>query len=147
MAVKNHSPQEVKKILAKANLFNNDVYCTLFFKKNRKCVRLILRILMKKPDLEVVSMRTQEPKSNPGRRSLRMDIVARDADNRLYNIEVQSDSRGASVRRARFHADLMDADSLPRGANYEELPETYVIFITKDDMFGEGKGIYYLDLF
>ena len=36
----------------------------------------------------------------------------------------------------------MDANALPESADYEKLPESYVIFITEMDVLGKGKPLY-----
>ena len=41
--------------------------------------------------------------------------------------------------------DLMDMNTLNPGQDFEELPESYVIFITRDDILGYGLPIYHID--
>ena len=36
----------------------------------------------------------------------------------------------------------MDANALPEGADYTNLPESYVIFITETDVLGKGRPLY-----
>nr|WP_288974758.1 hypothetical protein [uncultured Blautia sp.] len=38
-----------------------------------------------------------------------------------------------------------DANSLIPGSDYNDLPETYVIFITENDIIGGNERIYYVD--
>lgn len=52
---------------------------------------------------------------------------------------------GASPKRARYHSGLLDMNTLNPGQDYEELPDSYVIFITKDDAPGKGLPIYHAD--
>ena len=37
---------------------------------------------------------------------------------------------------------MIDADALRKGTEYNDLPESYVIFITERDALGEGKALY-----
>ena len=39
----------------------------------------------------------------------------------------------------------MDADETVPGMNPEKLPESYVIFITENDIFKKGKALYKID--
>ena len=39
----------------------------------------------------------------------------------------------------------MDADALGKGKEYEELPETFVIFITPGDAIGKGQALYEIE--
>ena len=74
-----------------------------------------------------------------------MDILAVDQQNRVYNIEIQRNDKGAGVKRARYNSSLIDANVTEPGDQYQELNETYVIFITENDVLGENLSIYHVD--
>lgn len=76
---------------------------------------------------------------------MRLDILATDAENRVYNIEIQRNDRGAGVKRARYNSGLMDANITEPGEHYEQLNETYVIFITENDVLKSGLPIYHIE--
>ena len=63
-----------------------------------------------------------------------MDCVARDSEGKQFDVEIQQDNEGASPKRARYHSGLMDMNTLNPGQDFDELPESYVIFITRDDI-------------
>ena len=65
-------------------------------------------------------------------------------DGRQFNVEIQQDTEGASPKRARYHSGLMDMNTLSAGQYFDELPETHVIFITRDDVLGYGLPIYHI---
>lgn len=122
----------------------NDIFMRNVFKK-RECVEYILRIIMEMKDLQILDHTVQKDYKNLQGRSAVLDCVARDdADNR-YNVEIQRESEGASPKRARYHSGLLDMNTLNSGQDYEELPDSYVIFITKDDAPGKGLPIYHAD--
>ena len=52
---------------------------------------------------------------------------------RKYNIEFQNADSGASMKRARYHGSLVDANTLETGQVPNDLPDTYIIFITAND--------------
>lgn len=56
----------------------------------------------------------------------------------------QNENKGGRRRseRTRYHAAALDVESLNAGQEFEELPETYVIFVTEHDFFGKGAGLY-----
>lgn len=41
---------------------------------------------------------------------MRLDILAVDEADRVYNIEVQRNDKGAGVKRARYNSSLLDAN-------------------------------------
>ena len=74
-----------------------------------------------------------------------MDCVARDSEGKQFDVEIQQDNEGASPKRAHYHSGLMDMNTLNPGQDFDELPESYVIFITRDDILGYGLPIYHID--
>ena len=78
-------------------------------------------------------------------RSVRLDILAVDTNNRTYNIEIQRSDRGAGAKRARYNSSLIDANITEAGDKYDALTETYVIFITENDVLKAGLPIYHVD--
>ena len=74
-------------------------------------------------------------KNLQGRSSI-LDCIALDNSGRKYNIEFQNADSGASLKRARYHGSLVDANTLKTGQVPNELPDTYIIFITENDTLG-----------
>ena len=110
--------------------------------KDKDCTEYILRIIMKNEKLRIIEQTIQKDFKNLQGRSAILDCVAQDANGTLYNVEIQQESEGASPKRARYHSGLMDMNFLKQGHDFDGLPETYVIFITRDDIFGNGRPIY-----
>lgn len=122
----------------------NDIFMRNVFKK-RECVEHVLRIIMKMEDLQILDYTVQKDYKNLQGRSAILDCVAKDDANKQYNVEIQQDSEGASPKRARYHSELLDMNTLNPGQDFEELTDSYVIFITKDDAPGNGLPIYHAD--
>ena len=72
-------------------------------------------------------------------RSVRFDILATDSTGAKMNVEIQRSDRGAGKKRARYNSSMLDASLLEKGKKFEELPETYVIFIAEHDVLGKDK--------
>ncbi|MBN2947958.1 MAG: Rpn family recombination-promoting nuclease/putative transposase [Blautia sp.] len=122
----------------------NDIFMRNVLKK-RECAEYILRIIMEMKNLQVVDHIVQKDYKNLQGRSAILDCVARDNKDKRYNVEIQQESEGASPKRARYHSGLLDMNTLNPGQDYEELPESYVIFITRDDVQGKGLPVYHAD--
>ena len=90
-------------------------------------------------------MVVQKDYKNLQGRSAVLDCVARDSDGKQMDVEIQQDNEGASPKRARYHSGLMDMNTLNPGQDFDELPESYVIFITRDDVLGYGLPIYHVN--
>ena len=113
--------------------------------EDKKCTELVLRIILDRDDLIVDHVNCQLDIKNLQGRSIRTDILAHDSKNVIYNIEVQNDDAGADPKRARYNSSLLDANITEAGDKYDQLRETYVIFITRNDVLGSGLPIYHID--
>ena len=122
----------------------NDIFMRNVLKK-QECVEYILRTIMEMKDLQILEHIVQKDYKNLQGRSAILDCVARDDKDKRYNVEIQQATEGASPKRARYHSGLLDMNTLNPGQDYEELPDSYVIFITRDDVLGEGLPIYHAD--
>ena len=122
----------------------NDVFMRNVFKK-QECTEYVLQIIMNQKDLKVTEQVLQKDYKNLQGRSAVLDCVARDADGRQMNVEIQQENEGASPKRARYHSGLMDMNTLNPGQDFNALPESYVIFITRDDVLGYGLQIYHIN--
>ena len=123
----------------------DDDFMTKCFEENAEATELVLCIVLSKPDIKVEKVATQYSIKNIKGRSLRLDIFATDSTGKKYNIEIQRADKGADAKRARYHSSLIDCDILPSGFEVENLTETYVIFITENDVIGKNKPIYHID--
>lgn len=122
-------------------LFDDD-FMTKCFEESSECIELVLRILMKKDDLKVMKSQTQYVIKNLQGRSVRLDVKATDAENKEYDIEIQRADKGAGKKRARHNSAMMDAGALKSGEEVDGLPESYVIFITENDIFERNEPLY-----
>ncbi len=110
----------------------DDIFMRNVFKK-RECVEYILQVVMNKKELQLIDHILQEDYKNLQGRSAVLDCVAKDENYCQFNVEIQGANEGASPKRARYHSGLLDMNTLNPGEPFEKLPETYVIFITRND--------------
>ena len=123
----------------------DDIFMTAALTDNEPAVRLMLRTILGMPDLSVKSFHVQKILKSTHGRSIALDVLAEDSSGKIYNVEIQNDKRGAHPRRARYHAAMIDVRSLPEGKYYDSLPDCYVIFLTRDDVFGMNEPIYHFN--
>lgn len=123
-------------------LIDDDFMAAVF--EERACAEFLLQIILKRDDLTVKEVHGQYSIKNLQGRSVRLDILAVDRENRAYNIEVQRSDRGASEKRARYNSSLLDANLTHSGSSYDALNEAYIIFITENDVLKAGLPIYHI---
>lgn len=122
----------------------DDIFMSVFFDNEPSCVEDILdAVLPFKATVESVT--TQYRYNNVYGHSVTFDIWARDSENKIYDIEIQKSSKGATPQRARFHSSLLDTEALEKNSDYDTINETYVIFITETDVLGENKPLYRIE--
>jgi len=120
----------------------DDDFLTKCFEGDTASIELVLQIILEKPDLKVLDARTQVFVENLLNRSVRLDILATDSTGAKLNVEVQRSDKGAGRKRARYNSSMMDANLLKKGEDFDKLPETWVIFITENDVMGKGQPLY-----
>ncbi len=120
----------------------DDLYMSAFFDGNIEGIEQVLRIVMEKPDIKVLSVIPQAFAANLANHSIYFDVFAKDAQGKLLDVEVQRARSGASPKRARFHSSMLDAKNLAKAASFDDLPESWVIFITEKDVIGKNRPLY-----
>ena len=112
--------------------------------KNAECVEYVIRIITGRRDLKLTSVVIQQDHKNLRGRSCILDCVAQDAEGKRFCVEVQQRASGASPKRSRYYSGILDANTLNPGEAYDDLPESYVIFITATDVLGFGLPLYHI---
>ncbi|MEY8430357.1 PD-(D/E)XK nuclease family transposase [Lachnospiraceae bacterium 48-42] len=120
----------------------DDDFLTKCFEGDTASIELVLQIILEKPDLKVLDVRTQVFVENLLNRSVRFDILATDSIGAKINVEIQRADKGAGRKRARYNSSMMDAALLKKGDDFDNLLETWVVFITENDVIGKGLPLY-----
>ncbi len=120
----------------------DDDFMTVCLADNFEGVELILRIVLKRKDITITSVRTQEPLKNLQGRSAVLDVHAVDSTDKEFDIEIQRSDAGAGAKRARHNSSLLDAHIVKPGDDTEEIPDSYVIFITENDAMKGSRPLY-----
>lgn len=100
-----------------------------------------LEMVLGFPIEKVVVSKERSMIYHPEYRGVRLDIYARDEKHTHYNVEMQARRQADLGKRSRYYHSQIDVECLEKGLPYEELPNTFVIFICDFDPF--GCGLYY----
>ena len=90
-----------------------------------------------------VAEQTQEPYYDS--RAVRLDVLAYDEDDVVYDAEAQKENKGKRflLRRSRLYQSAIDVNLLkPGDLDFGKMNDVYVIFIAPFDLFGEDKYMY-----
>ena len=124
-------------------LFDDEMFRECF-RGHPECTAELLKIILGMPNLRIINHKVEKALKNGSRRGVRLDVYAEDMDTKaVYNIEIQKRDTGNLPKRARYYSSLLDSKCTIKQLNdFESLPESFVIFICKDDIMGLGKGLY-----
>ena len=123
----------------------DDDFMTRFFENDKECTQFVLQTILGNKKLKVIDVLAQKAVKSLEGRSVRLDVFARDGRGKPYDIEIQRADKGAGAKRARYNSALMDADETVPGTDAGKLPESYVIFITENDIYKKGRALYKID--
>lgn len=131
----------IKQVIEGLSMMNNK-FMNLMLDENVSAAQIMLRVILKDDKIKVKNVRIQRFIQNIYGHSAQLDILAEDGFGRYFNVEVQRSDEGASVRRARFYSSVLDTQFLQANRDYNELPDSYIIFITENDVFKKGLPLY-----
>ena len=132
---------EIKHVIRSLCMMNNR-FMNFMLDDNKEAAQVFLRIILGDDKIKVKNVRIQSFIQNIYGHSSQLDILAQDSKGRYFNVEVQRSDEGAPARRARFYSSILDTHFLQPGKLYEELPDTYVIFITENDVLHDNLPLY-----
>ena len=138
----NHQEKMINQLIDKMNLFDNDLMRLVL--DDKECIHDVLKVILEK-DIEIKEIYTQKELVNLLRRSIEIDILVIDTQGQFYNIEVQRERTGASPRRARYHASLMDVLMTKPNQKWKDISDGTVIFITEEDYYREKDKKYVIE--
>lgn len=59
----------------------------------------------------------------------------------VFNVEIQAERRDGLPKRVRYYQSGIDRGELPKGADYANLSDSYIIFVCNFDYFHIGKAV------
>ena len=143
MSTTEHTHQQDLERLKSLRYIDDD-FMTVCLADNFEGVELILRIVLGREDIIIKSVRTQELFKNLQGRSAILDVHAVDSTKKEFDVEIQRSDAGAGAKRARHNSSLLDAHILKSGDDTENIPDSYVIFITENDVMGRSQAVYHI---
>ena len=110
--------------------------------RNKRLCRTLLEMILKVKIGKIKFLTSHHAiRVEPNAKGIIMDVYLKD-ENRVINVEMQTSSQGDLARRARYYQAAADIDNTPKGSEYKDLKQNYVVFICTFDPFHQGKPIY-----
>lgn len=115
---------------------DNFIFCKVM--ENERICKGVLETLLGIKVGHIEYLRTENSLENfYESRGIRLDVYVKDSD-RIFNIEMQTGNYDDMLLRARYYLSSSDVSTTKRRTKFKDIRETYILFICKDDPFGEG---------
>ena len=114
---------------------DNFIFCKVM--ENERICRGVLETLLGISVEHIDYLKTENPIENfYDSRGIRLDVYVKDSE-RIFNIEMQTGNYNDMLLRARYYLSSSDVATTKRRTKFKDIRETYILFICKDDPFGE----------
>ena len=115
---------------------NNFAFCKVM--QNEEICREVIETLLhiKVGKLKYKSFE-KDFKLEPDKRGIRLDVYIADS-NRVFDLEMQTTDKKNLGCRMRYYQGMIDAELLDKGANFNDLKESNIIFFCTFDPFKKG---------
>lgn len=132
-----------RQIVEKLNIID-DTFFHKLVEDPEVCEEMIQTIL-EDESIRVIQNIPQRYLRNTGAKSVILDVLCRDDKNRWMNIEVQKADDDNHQKRVRYNASNIDTYMTEKGVTYDKIPDVYIIYVSKFDVFGAKQTVYHID--
>lgn len=112
--------------------------------EDKEVCQEFLRVILDKPELQVVRVIPQATLSNLQGRSVILDALCTVSGNQRVNIEVQKADDLNHFKRVRYNASMVTVNCTPSGTEFDDVCDVVVVYITVKDIFQRGRNIYHV---
>ncbi|MEL3911513.1 Rpn family recombination-promoting nuclease/putative transposase [Treponema pedis] len=117
------------------------MFCTVM-KDEELCKELLTMILKNRVGTIVKIIHQKAVDNKIGSKSVRLDLMIEDDTGKLYDIEMQTTDQKNLPVRMRYYQCAIDESSLNKGNDYNDLPDTFIIFFCTFDYLNQGLPLY-----
>lgn len=122
--------------------FTDDfMFCKILYNYPDLCRRILELILGQSVrDIRYLAKQEEITITYDGK-GVRLDVYLEDEE-RVFDIEMQTEPKTNLPKRSRYYQGMMDLNLIEKGADYNELRESYVIFLCLKDPFDANESVY-----
>ena len=127
----------MKKRYEELTFADDFLFCKIM-QSNPELCRELTQLILGKRIGKIIKLNKQHPiEITADGRGVRFDIYMEDDANTVYNIEMQAGTVTNIAFRTRYYQGMIDLDQIERGARFQDLRKTYIIFICLENPFPE----------
>lgn len=95
----------------------------------------LLQVVLGNPNIRLIEATAQKSLRNIRGRSVVLDAHCVDISDKHFDLEMQRKDDDDHQKRVRYNSSNMDTYIAEKGTKFEQIPDIYVIYITKNDFF------------
>ena len=135
--------KKVEELVMQLNVMDD----TLFHKvvEDPEVCEELLRVFLQDAELVIISSTPQKFLRNAANRSVIVDAYCEGANEKKYAVEMQKGDYDDHQKRVRYIGSNVDTRITEKGIEFKDIPDVYVIYLTKFDVFGKNKTVYHID--
>lgn len=138
---KTEKPMTLEEKWNSLTLANNFIFCKVMETNPELCKHLLEILLHIEIDHLEPPQTERTMQEGLDSKSVRFDVYTKDSS-RIFDLEMQTVRKENLHKRSRYYQSIIDMDNLNGGIDYDELKDTYIIFICLNDIFGKGLPLY-----
>lgn len=116
--------------------FTDDFMFCKVLEQHPELCRELTSLILDRPVGKIVTFQGQkEIRQSSDGRGVRFDVYFQDDNSQVYNIEMQPALQKNIPKRSRYYQGMIDLDLMEPGTEYDSLPNSYVIFISLNNLF------------
>ena len=135
--------EERHAFVAKFNIIDDEFFYQMA--QDPEVCEEMLHIFLSRPDINVIKAETQKFIRNIGNKSIQVDLLCEDATGKHFQVEMQKADDDDHIKRVRYNASNVDTIIAEKGIEYKDMPELYMIYVTKNDFLKGNKTIYHVE--
>lgn len=117
------------------------MFCTVM--QDEELCKELLSMILKNKVGKIVRLFKQQPIENQiASKGVRLDIMIEDDTGKLYDIEMQTTNERNLPERMRYYQCAIDNSAINKGGDYNDLPDTFIIFLCTFDYLEKGLPVY-----
>ena len=121
---------------------DNFMFCKVIANNPELCRHLLELVLGKR--IRKVDIKAAEKVIDitPESKSIRSDVYLDDDQGTVYDLEMQTSAKKNLPKRLRYYQGVIDLNLIEKGDDYDQLPESVVLFVCTFDYFDKGLPFY-----
>lgn len=131
----------MRKSFDELTIVDDYMFCTVM--QDEELCKELLSMILKNKVGKIVRLFKQKPvETQIASKGVRLDIMIEDDSGKLYDVEMQTTNEKNLPERMRYYQCAIDNSAINKGGDYNDLPDTFIIFLCTFDYLQQGLPVY-----